>query len=87
MQKQLHSVSLLSKLYSSKILISRKGKWVLWENGEFSHTLQHTENCLECWFTFTYVVNSNTVEMETPPCPVHHKEYFKLPTFFIKIFI
>jgi hypothetical protein len=48
MQKQLHSVGLY-KWYFSKMLISRKEKWVLRENGEFSntHTLARPENSLE----------------------------------------
>ena len=47
-----------------------------------SHSLKRTENLLENWITFTYVIDSKTVEREGPVCAVHQKKGFTLPTFF-----
>jgi hypothetical protein len=58
------------------MLEGRKEKKVLWDSGEFAHTFKHPENCLEHWFTVTYIVNSKTVEMETALCPVHQQGLF-----------
>lgn len=57
------------------------------ENVACSHTLKHIDNSLEQWITFIFTKDSETVETETAVCATHHDEYFKLPTFFIKILI
>jgi hypothetical protein len=45
------------------------------------------ENSLEHWNIYTYVVDSETMATEAAVSTVYHKEYFKLPTFFIKILV
>jgi hypothetical protein len=61
-------------------------KTLLWKNVEFSQMFKNIENSLEHWITFTYIINSETTETKAAVCIVHHKEYFKLPTTFIKVF-
>jgi len=51
---------------------------------EDSHTFERTENSLEHWITYTYVIDSMTVETETTMSVIHWKGYSKLPIFFIK---
>jgi hypothetical protein len=45
------------------------------------------ENSLEHYITFTYNIDSETVETKAAACIIHLMEYFKLPTFFIKVLI
>jgi len=52
--------------------------------GCIPHTFEHTENSLEHWITFTYIIDSEVVKEETKVCIVHKYEYSKLPDFFIK---
>jgi len=43
---------------------------------------KHTENSLEHWIIFTYIIDSKTVETEAAVCTIHYKKYFKPLTFF-----
>jgi hypothetical protein len=58
-----------SKLKANK----RKGRkeHLLRKNLERSHTSEGTENSLEHWISFTYFIDSETVEPETTVCIIH----------------
>ena len=53
---------------------------------ECSLTFKHIENSQKHWTTFTYTINSETMETEATVCTIHHKK-FKLPAFFIKSYL
>ena len=46
----------------------------------------NTENSLQHWITYTYSIDTETVATEAAVCTVCHRGYYKLPTFFNKIF-
>ena len=37
------------------------------------HTFKHIENSQEHWITFTYIIDSETVETEAAVCTTGHK--------------
>jgi hypothetical protein len=37
------------------------------------HTFKHIENSQDHWTTFTYIIGSETVEMEAAVCATGHK--------------
>jgi len=50
------------------------------KDGECSLTFEHIENSLEHWVTFTYIINSVSVETRTALCIIHWKGNSKLLT-------
>ena len=60
--------------------------WMLNNIQESSHMFTNIENSLEHWITFTYILILR-LETKAAVCIIHHKEYFKLPTFFIKFLL
>jgi len=68
------------------MLVNRKEKDLLWQNVECSCAFKHTVNFLEHWTTFTYNIDSETMETDITVCTTHHKK-FKLPAFFMKSYL